>query len=439
VTDRGDGGARGGTPVHFSRVLQNGLRVLVVPQPHLSRAHVGFYARTGSRFETEATNGISHFTEHMLYRGTPSLPTAHAVNDAFESLGGYLYAATQVDFGVFSVTMPHESLAEATRLFADVLINPTFRDIEIEQGIVCEEILEDLDDEGRQIDADNLSRSLIYGKHPLGFTITGDEERVRSFDERALHAHHERHYGASTSVLVFSGNVTEAALDLAEAQFATMRPGTPITATAPVHTQKKPRTRMVESVASQTELRVSLRALPEGGAQGPVIDMLMRILDDGMSTRLYHRISDAKGLCYDVSAAYDGYEDDGVLDFAAGCVHERTAQVTKEILGLLVDLANTGPTAEELDKAKRRARWDVRAMVDAPEDLASHYAVSTLFNRFEPPHERLLRLEKVTRDDVLQVLHTVAAAERVNVVAVGMLEGGQDQRLLEVVRGHKLP
>jgi predicted Zn-dependent peptidase len=127
-----------------------------------------------------------------------------------------------------------------------------------------------------------------------------------------------------------------------------------------------------------------------------------------------------------------------VLDFAAGCVHERTAQVTKEILELLVELARTGPSAEEIDKAKRRARWDVRAMVDAPEDLASHYAVSTLFGRFEPPHERLLRLEQVKASDILQVLHTVAAPDRLNVVAVGMLEGGQDDRLLEVVRGHKL-
>ena len=84
--------------------LGNGLRVVVAPHPQLHRAHVALYVRVGSRFETPPTNGLSHFLEHMLYRGTPSLRTAHEVNHAFESLGGYLYAATQTDFGVFSVT-----------------------------------------------------------------------------------------------------------------------------------------------------------------------------------------------------------------------------------------------------------------------------------------------------------------------------------------------
>ena len=85
-----------------AKELSNGLRVVVVPLPHLQRAHVGLYVRVGSRFESEATNGISHFLEHMLYRGTPRLTTAHEVNHAFESLGGYLFASTQADFGVFS-------------------------------------------------------------------------------------------------------------------------------------------------------------------------------------------------------------------------------------------------------------------------------------------------------------------------------------------------
>ena len=163
--------------------LPNGLRVIAAAQPQLHRAHAALYFRVGSRFEDPRTNGISHFLEHMIYRGTPSLPSAHAVNLAFEQIGGYLYAATQTDYGVFSVTLPPESLDEASRLFGEVLRAPSFFDIEVEKGIVCEEILEDLDDEGRQIDADNISRELIYPTHPLGYTITGDEARVRSFTD----------------------------------------------------------------------------------------------------------------------------------------------------------------------------------------------------------------------------------------------------------------
>src|SRR5450432_599143 len=109
-----------------TRVLSNGLRVVAVPQPQLHRAHIALYVRIGSRFEEPDTNGISHFLEHMLYRGTAHLPNAHAVNLAFESLGGSLYAATQADYGVFSVTLPPENIARATELFADVLCAPAF-------------------------------------------------------------------------------------------------------------------------------------------------------------------------------------------------------------------------------------------------------------------------------------------------------------------------
>jgi predicted Zn-dependent peptidase len=420
--------------------LGNGLRVVVAPQPQLHRAHVALYVRVGSRFEAPATNGLSHFLEHMLYRGTPTLETAHQVNHAFESLGGYLYAATQTDFGVFSVTAPAESVAETSRLFGDVLANPTFNDIEIEKGIVCEEILEDLDDEGRQVDADNLSRELIYPTHPLGYTITGDEKRVRSFELPMLRAHHARHYNAANSVLAFSGAIEpKQAIELAERCFAGLPKGTPVTTEAPVHTQKKPRLDIVENVSSQTELRVCFRAVPEASEHRPAMDMLMRILDDGMSTRLYHRICDSKGLCYDVGASFDGYEDDGILDFMAGVQHARTSVVTREILELLCDLAKHGPTEAEVDKARRRNAWEARTIFDSPEDLAGFYAGGLLFDRFETPEARLAANTAVTPARLKEMAELLAQPERLNVLAVGLLEDGEDDRLEDVVKGFKGP
>ncbi|AKU99552.1 Peptidase, M16 family [Labilithrix luteola] len=418
------------------KTLSNGLRVVVAPQPQLHRAHVALYVRVGSRFETVQTNGLSHFLEHMLYRGTPRLKTAHEVNHAFESLGGYLYAATQTDFGVFSVTLPPESLGEASQLFGEVLAEPTFADIELEKEIVCEEILEDLDDEGRQVDADNLSRQLIYPTHPLGFTITGDEERVRSFDHTMLRAHHARHYATASSVLAFSGNIDpDQALELAEKCFGHLLPGDVVHTDAPLHEQAKARIQIVENVSSQTELRVCFRAVSERSTHRAAMDMLMRILDDGMSTRLYHRICDSKGLCYDVSAAFDGYEDDGVLDFAAGVQHARSSVITKEILELLRDLGKLGPSDTELAKARHRNAWEMRSMLDSPEDLAGFYAGGLLFDRFETPEARVASNRAVTSEEIRDLAAMLAQPERLNVLAVGLLEDGEDERLEDVVHG----
>jgi predicted Zn-dependent peptidase len=416
-------------------VLGNGLRVVTTPQPQLHRAHVAYYVRTGSRFEEAVTNGVSHFLEHMLYRGTDRLPSAHEVNLAFEQHGGYLYAATQADFGVYSLTLPPESLAATCELFADVLLRPRFFDIEIEKGIVEEEIREDLDDDGRQIDADNLSRQLIYPNHPLGFTITGTAATVRSFHAPLLAAHHARHYTAASSVLAFSGAVTHAqAVDLAAACFSSMPRGERVPTPAPVHAQKKPRVRIVDNQSSQTDLRVCFRALPEGAKERPALDMLMRLIDDGMSTRLYHRICDSQGLCYDVTCGYDGYEDDGIVDFAAGVAHERAAKVTGEILALMRELADQGPTEDEMAKAKRRARWEVTQLADSAEDLAGFYAHTMLFGHETTPEAELDATDKVTRDEVRAIAQMLAQPDRLNVLAVGILERGEDRRLVDTVK-----
>lgn len=427
----------GERPFRVART-HSGLRVVTAPQPQLHRAHVALYVRVGSRFETPPTNGLSHFLEHMLYRGTPRLANAHEVNLAFENLGGYLYAATQADYGVFSVTLPPESLAEVTGLFADVITQPTFADIDIEKEIVCEEILEDLDDEGRQVDADNLSRALIYPTHPLGFTITGDEDRVRSFTEEMLAQHHGRHYTRESSVLVFSGAIDpDRAFELADRCFEGLARAPRAVAEPPVHAQKKPRLSVVENVSSQTELRVCFRAMGERSRVRPELDMLMRLLDDGMSTRLYHRICDEKGLCYDVSAIYDGYEDDGVIDFSAGVQHARSSVVTREILSLLDELAESGPTEAELDKARRRNAWETRTMMDSPEDLAGFYAGGLLFDRFQTPEGRLAENARVDGARIRGLAAELARPERLNVLAVGLLERDEDKRLADVVKGYR--
>ncbi len=426
-------------PIPFDTfTLSNGLRVVVVPQPALHRAHAALYVRVGSRFEAHETNGLSHFLEHMLYRGTSKRPSAHEVNLAFEQLGGYLYAATHSDFGVFSVTLPEDSVPDACRLFGEVLTDPGFFDIDVEKGIVCEEILEDLDDEGRQVDADNLVRALMFPDNPIGFTITGDEERVRSFDQRMLRAHHAKHYTVENSVLAFSGNVTtESARIIAEACFSGIPKGPRIVAEPASHAQKKPRIELVENMSSQTELRLSFRAFSEASEWRPAMDMLMRVIDDGMSTRLYHRICDSQGLCYDVSAAFDGYEDDGVIDFAAGTQHSRTTQVAKEILTLVKELAEHGPTDAELDKARRRNAWDVEAMLDSPEDLGSFYAGGHLFHRFETVEERLAKNAAVTKEQVRDLVNLVAKPERLSVVAVGILEDGEGKKLEKLINGFR--
>jgi predicted Zn-dependent peptidase len=427
---------------HHEVVLSNGLRVVLVAQPTVHRAVAALFLRVGSRFETASDNGVSHFLEHMVFRGTKTMPTAHDQALAFERLGGTLYAATHVDHGVMSVSVPPKNLEPVLSLLAEVTMEPRFSDLEIERGIVREEILEDLDDDGRQIDADNISRALMYDDHPLGFTITGDVASLSRFDEPLLRAHHRRHYTASNAVLCIAGKLDDGTgaspvdrwVRTIERQFGAMPAGERVAAVAPPQRQKRARFSFVENQASQTDVRVAFRALGERDPREPAVEMLLRVLDDGMSTRLYERVCDRLGLCYDVSGMFEAYEDDGVIDVAAGAAHDRAERVVHEILSLLRELGEHGPRPDELAKARDRHGWSVEAMLDDPEGMAGFYGLAALAGIARTPEARHEELTAVTCEDVRAAAREVFRADRLSVVAVGLLRSAEQARVRKLVQ-----
>ena len=373
----------------------------------------------------------------MLYRGTPSMPSAHDQSLAFERLGGMLYAATATDHGVMSLSLPPESVAPAIALLGEVALSPRFSAIDVERRIVSEEILEDVDDDGRPIDADNLSREQMYDGHPLGFPITGTAAHLATFDEATLAAHHARHYVADNAVLAIAGAFDEDALFAAlEAAFARMPRGARVATDAPAPMPKggAPRVRYVDSDGSQTDLRLAFRGPGDHHPMEPATEVLLRVIDDGMSTRLYERICDAQGLCYDVSAAYETYEDDAVFDFAAETQHARTPEVARELLALCAELAEHGPTADELDKVRARTAWSTRAMLDDPDDLAGFYGLAALANVARTPSARAEQIFGVTRAEVRDAAASLFRPDRLGAVAVGVLSRGDQRKLEKVVR-----
>jgi predicted Zn-dependent peptidase len=185
--------------------LSNGLRLLTIATPHLHTASVCLYVRAGSRYETRETNGLSHFLEHMLFRGSGRYPSSFALNLAIEELGGTLYAETGRDYSLYQITLHPKQVARGLDILGDLFSSPAFRDIDLERKIVIEEILEDLDDRGRNVNVDDQSRRLAWGKHPLGFPITGPMRNVRHFSLADVRSHFRRFYGAANMVLAVAG------------------------------------------------------------------------------------------------------------------------------------------------------------------------------------------------------------------------------------------
>ena len=403
--------------------LKNGLALGAVRLPALHRAVITAEVRVGSVYESSAQNGISHFLEHMLFRGTPAHPSAHRLAARFEALGGTLEASTSEDFGTLSISLPPESLEAALGTFCEVLSEPLLTELDIERDIVREELLEGLDEKGRDIDATSRCRKLCFGEHPLGFPIAGTLGALEAWDHVALRAHHARHYTGQNLALVVSGPVAvDAVLAAASRRLEGMPAGSVVDSAVPV-SQVGPRFDFMAHKASQTALSVCYRAHERGSKHQAPTEMLLRILDDGLSTRVYHRLCDQLGLCYDAGAGYQAFDTAGVIEFDGETAHERAPILLQEILDLTAALAASGPTEDELEQARRRCQWQFDAMLDDPESVAHFYAHSLLTRSHQSPLERCHELCAVTRDEVLEAAQAAFQHSRLSVAAVGIQRG----------------
>jgi len=414
-----------GHMVHRS-ALPNGLCVITVPQPQLHSASVAVLVKVGSRHESLRENGLSHLLEHMLFRGSQRYPSAYTLNRAIEELGGTLHGATHADFTLFEVTLPPGNVQNGIEILGELFAHPSFNELAVEKRIVREEILEYLDDQGREVDPDNISRQLMFGSHPLGMTITGSLENVESFEVRDLHAHMRRHYVASNMVLCVSGAVDErAVLRSALAHFSHLPTGAPSVAVpAPQHRSSE-RLRAVASQGSQTDVRLSFPTFGTNDPRYLALELLVRVIDDGMSTRLHRRICEELGLAYEVFASLEPYEEAGVLDVGAAVEHSKTPVFVRAALGLLEELRDKLVNKSELEKAKRRYQWQLEAILDDAQALGAHYGQRALLG--QEGHIGALReqIAAVTPADVRAVAREVLCRDGLHLTTVGMLDRSQ--------------
>jgi predicted Zn-dependent peptidase len=409
---------QGATP--REHMLANGLRVVVVPQSHLAGATLAVFVKVGPRYERRERSGISHFLEHMLFRGTRRFASTYELSFASESLGGMIEAATYADFTHFQLSVPAEHGGEALSLLADLFAAPRFQELALEKRIVREEILADLDVDGREVDPENLSRMLVFGEHPLGFKITGDADTIDSFSLEHLHEHLRAHYGAANMVLVATGQVEpELVLQQAERAFGAFPRGRITLVEGPPPERHTRQLLFVDHEASQSDVRVCFRAFGSDDPEFMALRLLGRVLDDGMSTRLHRRMTDESGLAYEVYSALDPYEEVGLFEIGASVEHEKVPEVIEASLTLMTELCVAPVEPAELEKARTRYRWSLRRIIDSPEDMAMYAGTQALFGRSVELGQLLAELERVTREDIQRVARRVVRPENVHVLAVG--------------------
>ncbi|HEY6877786.1 MAG TPA: pitrilysin family protein [Polyangiales bacterium] len=424
-------------PIHaqpVERTLGNGLRIVVVPQPHLQGATLSLFVKVGPRYERREVNGVSHFLEHMLFRGTASFENAYQLSLASERLGGTIEAATYADFTHYQLSVPSELAESALALLAELFRAPRFLDLALEKQIVREEILADLDADGREVDIENLSRMLVYRDHPLGFKITGDADSVDRLTLDDLHAHLRDHYGASNVVLVATGNVDPARIfEAGRAALHALPVGRVTLVEAPPPARHDEHLWFVKNDASQTEVRLCFRSFAADDPDFMALKLLMRVLDDGMSTRLHRRMTDESGLAYEAFAALDSYEETGLVELGASVEHDKAAEALGALLELMRELRDGEIAQQELDKARTRYLWNLRRILDSAEDMAMYAGTQAVFGRNPELAQPLAECLHVTREDLTRAARRVIRPENAYAVCVGKVKKAVEKQAYKVM------
>lgn len=392
---------------YYRDVLANGLRVVTVEMPHLHSAEMQCYIGVGGRCEQPEQAGLSHFLEHMLFRGTPEHPSSLDLDRAFEALGGAVNASTDAETTCYHSRLHPERIAEGAALFAAMLRHPLLSGLEVERRIVLEEALEDYNEHGEEINPDTLTGRLLWPGHPLSQPTIGTRASITAFDEAALRWHLGRYYTPGNCVVVVAGRVRReqvlAAVEAAFSGWAGTSPPAPIPFNAPICGTAE--SAWVRDSDSQIAIQLAFRLPGRNHPDTLPLRILRRILSGSGAARLMLRLRETLGLTYNVEANLALFADSGCLAIDLAVAPGNLVAAVQETLAVVAELRETVVGADELDRVVGGYLYDLDFSRDHADDLAARYGWGELVGCLRTIEEDRRELTAVTAATLREVAH----------------------------------
>jgi predicted Zn-dependent peptidase len=406
--------------------LENGLVVLTDRMANVRSVTLGFFYRVGARNEPIELSGITHFIEHTVFKGTKRR-TALDIAIEQDRLGGNLDAFTTHEETGFAIKVIDDQLEAAFDLLADMLVEPLFEDKELrsEQRVIIEE-MKMTDDSPEELLGDIFSRE-FFPEDALGRTIAGTAETVRTFDRELTSNFHRTNFHARNLVIVAAGNVEHERIvelstvlssnfSLQNDRQLKLELKTPTTAT-PIVIEQKPD-------LEQAHLVIAVPFVAAPSSRRYAADLLTNIIGGGMSSRLWQKIREDRGLAYSVGTSNAMYRDIGVFSVYAGTSPEQVGEVVDISIDELGEVARNGVKGKELQLAKDQALASILLSLEDSAARAAALAQSEMtLGRQIPVEESIASIEAVTTDDVAELAREFFKTESVAFAAIGDLSG----------------
>jgi predicted Zn-dependent peptidase len=405
-------------------VLKNGLRVITIPRKDDVATTVLVLVEAGSKYETKEINGLSHFLEHMCFKGTVKRPRAIDIAGELDALGAEYNAFTAQEFTGYFAKVEAHKLDQALDIVSDMYLNPTFdpAEIEKEKGVIVEEINMYEDLPNRKIN--DYFMELLYGDQPAGWDVAGRREVVRAMKRENFLAYRAAHYVPQATVVVAAGGFDEAALlQKIEAAWGAMPAGEKQGKPPVREEQKEPQVFLKTKQVDQVHLVLGCRAVSAFDDRRFALEVLADILGGGMSSRLFQRIREDMGAAYSVRAGTDLFTDHGVIAVNIGADQAKVMPVIAAALEEMARMKTELTPDEELARAKSRLTGRLILGLEASDELASFYGAQEVAG--EPiitPQELMRRIGAVTAHEVRAVARAVFTNDRLNLAVIGPIE-----------------
>ena len=399
--------------------LPKGPRVISSRLPGARSVSIAAYVLAGSRLETAAEAGVAHFMEHITFKGTAAYPTTRAISEAIEGVGGSFNAATDRESTVYWVRVPIREAERAMDVLGELIVRPSLdaAEIEGERTVIIEEIRGYRDDPAEH--AQTLFQMALFGDGPLGREICGDEAGIRALPEATIRDFWRTTYRPANTVIAVAGDIEHGqALELASESFGTGNGAIPGFIAAP-NLPAGERLLVDKRHTAQAQLVVGVPGLRRDHPDAWTLAVLNTVLGDGMSSRLFLSVREARGLAYDIGSGLVDYADAGALVVSAGVDPASMREALAAILVELARLREEPIPAEELDKAKRYLSGGLELRMDETRHVASWIGgQEALHDRVLTVDEALAAIDAVTAEDILRVAGDLVRDEGLRLAAV---------------------
>ncbi len=413
----------------YKRTFNNGLRALVIPVEHNPTVTTIVMTATGSNNETKEISGISHFLEHLHFKGTKKRPKAQIISEEFDNLGSSSNAYTTNEMTAYYAVGDSNSFKKILDLISDMYLNSAFpkEEIEKEKGVIVEEI--NMYEDMPSYQAGELLDELLYGDQPVGRSVAGNKESVKKMTREDFVDYKNKNYVAEKTVVVVSGNVNKKEVfKEIENKFKDIPVNKGAVAVRTKENQTKPMLKIKDKKTDQTHLSFGFRTFSyKNIKKNNTLSLLSIILGGSMSSRLFLKLRGEMGVAYYASSGKISFKDCGYLRIKAGINNGRTKESVQEIINECQKLAKGEIEEKELKKAKRILISRIKISLESTEDIANFFGHKELLLReIVSPVALIKDIKKITLNDVKKLAKDIFKNENLNLAIVGSVKNKEE-------------